>query len=200
MLDVIPDIDQGQSWDDICLQVGQYLGLEEAVPSAVLNRALNDRKFATNLIISRHNRYLLNILFNDARNAQFALADPTSMPEAHDAAPAHAGEYVTQRTNRELIAKATQSLLEWGKAGFQRVDDQTYNRRFGACLACPHLVEAPNKIVYKIKLKHATDERICNACGCVASQKAARVTEVCPRPDPANPAVNRWGQPLEEVP
>lgn len=179
MLDQLQVLENAKSWEDMCAQFGKYLGLERPVPEPILRRAMMDKKFAYYLLTSRNQPGMLKILFSDPRNKDY---EATSEGE--------------ERTNFEIISKAARSLVQWGKSGFTQVDQQTYDRRFGACQACPHLVEPPGQWVYKIKLSKKSDGRVCSACGCVASRKARLQTESCPVAHPGDPSMTRWLEPV----
>jgi hypothetical protein len=179
MIQQLDALKNANSWDEMRGGLGDYLGLEGPVPSEVLNRAINDKLFAHNLMVCRNNRRYLDMLLRDPKNEAF-----------------RPPELVLDRGNMHLLGKAARAFVNWGKGGFAKVDEETFNQRFGACQVCPHLVEAPNRFLYKIKLSRDVDNRVCSACGCVAARKAKLPTERCPVADPNNLSVNRWGQPV----
>lgn len=173
-------VGEGESWDEMRLRVGRVLGIGEPVPSAVMQRMIADGTFAHDVLSSRNVPSFLNALFADPANAAYAPAEQ----------PVH-------RSNAELLSRAAGALLSWGKAGFSQVDAATYERRFGACRACPHLIDPPaDRLLYKLASGTPLERKICNACGCVAARKARLPSERCPQADPADPSSNRWGQPL----
>jgi hypothetical protein len=94
-----------------------------------------------------------------------------------------------------LAARAGTALARWGSGGFRKVAPEVFAARFGACQACDHLVDPPDRVAYRVRLRQASDPRVCAACGCVASRKAALPTEHCPLPDPDDPTRTRWGDP-----
>jgi hypothetical protein len=188
MIDKLHQLKQSQSWEEVRLEFGKYLGLEEAAPAGVTRRAMEDRMFAHYLVVCREHPSYLEKLLKDPKNKKY---EDTAAGAGVPVVPA-----AVERSNLELVAKASKSLLKWAKAGFERVDQVEYDKRFEACKNCLFLAAAPDKIVYKFKLKNETDMRVCNACGCVASRKARLATEACPKADPANPGFNRWGQPM----
>lgn len=179
MLEMLEQHKNNESWEDIQAKFGDYLGIEEPVSRGVLRRAMEDSRFADYLITCRNRPKYLAALLNDPRNQEYEMLEPT-----------------IEKSNRQLAIEAAKALLKWGKAGFSQVDRATFERRFGACQACPHLVEPPNKLVYKVKLSPEADLRVCNACGCVAARKARLPTESCPVADPNQPGLNHWGEPL----
>ncbi|NEQ34883.1 MAG: hypothetical protein F6K40_00580 [Okeania sp. SIO3I5] len=172
------------SWDEMCSVLGEYLGLERPISKAVLRRARQDDRFAGHLFTCRYHADLLKVLLADPRNEKYQLAEDVK----HQ-----------QKSNLELIGKASAALLKWGKAGFARVDEATFESRFNICQACEYLIEPPDKLVYKITLSQKSDLRVCSACGCVAARKARLPTETCPVADPSNPSLNRWGDPISEA-
>lgn len=172
-------IEAGESMEQDCVRLGDLLRLGRPVPEEVFVGAVQDPDYARNLFVCREAPPLL----------EFLLKNPPRRPEAeHDEA--------AQRSTLELVAKASKSFWEWTKSGFSVVDEETYAKRFGVCLACPNLVAPPSSVVYK--LVGASDDRnkICRLCGCVASRKAKLPHEACPDAHPELPGMNRWGEPM----
>ena len=193
------------SMPEVRQRFAQFLGLDDALPDRVIHRALSDRPFLHNLIVSRGSPQFLQILISDPKNAAFPeppasvaeLEAPTSAAEGGDA-PADATAEDLPGSFR-LAARAAGALARWGAAGIVRVEPEVFEQRWSACQACPHLVEPPRRMVYRISESLAprqADPRVCSACGCVAQRKARLPTERCPRADPAQPGLNRWGQAL----
>lgn len=182
MIQQLDALKNASNWDEMREGLGAYLGLEAAVSSEVLNRAISDALFAHNLLVCRNRPEYLGMLLRDPKNKAFRL--PERAPD---------------QSNMQLLGKAARAFVNWRKAGFAQVDEETFNQRFGACQVCPHLIEAPNRFLYKIKLSRDVDNRVCSACGCVAARKAKLPTERCPVTDPDNHSVNRWGQPLTAI-
>jgi hypothetical protein len=180
MITELIEVQETESWDEICLRLGRFLGLNSAVPSSVMRRAMDDPLFAHDLISCRNTPAFLNVLMSDPANKYYEPA-----------------QEVIKRSSFELASKAAGALLKWGKAGFSQIDKETYERRYNACLACEYLVDPPNQIAYKISFAKKNDRKICNACGCVAAKKARIPTEACPMADPTNHALNRWGEPMK---
>jgi hypothetical protein len=171
-----------ENWDDTRARVGRGLGLEGPVPDPVLRRMLAEPGFARDVTISRGAPAFLRALFDDPRTARYA------GPLAEQA----------ERSNAELLKSAAGALLRWGRTGFARVDDATFQRRWSACQGCPHLQDPPaDRALYRVKLAGDVDRRVCDACGCVASRKARLPSESCPVADALDPALNRWGEPLK---
>ncbi|HUZ23528.1 MAG TPA: hypothetical protein VMV07_07170 [Streptosporangiaceae bacterium] len=150
-----------------------------------------DKAFAFHLMNCRGNPELLDVLFSDPRNRQYE--DDRDEPPVPDE-PAVAGN---TPSSLALAWKAGQAAARWGAAGFSRVAPEVFEARFGACQRCEYLVEPPSRVVYKVKLRRESDPRVCAACGCVASRKAALPTESCPVPGGTDPSLNRWGEPMK---
>jgi len=191
MIDQLQQLEQSQSWEEVRLEFGKYLGLEGAAPSSVTRRAMEDRMYAHYLVVCREKPTYLEKLLEDPKNKKY---EDTAAGPAVPLVPA-----APEHSNLELVAKASKSLFKWAKAGFERVEPAEYEKRSEACKSCPFLAAAPDKAAYKFKLKNETDMRVCTACGCVAARKARLTTEACPKPDPDNPGFNRWGQPMAET-
>lgn len=182
MIGTIEEVVQASSWDEMREKLGEYLGLPQAVSSAVLQRALHDDKFAYYLVTWRHRLDMVQLLLNDKKNQQYEQKQERE-----------------EKSSTELVVKASGALLKWGKSGFAKLDEEVYERRWSACNSCEYLVEPPDQIVYKITIGKKTDKRVCSACGCVASRKAKLPTERCPVTDPLDASVNKWGQPIEQM-
>ncbi|MBF9264060.1 hypothetical protein [Paracidovorax cattleyae] len=180
----------------------EFLGLDDPLPDPVIHRALSDRPFLHNLIVSRGSPQFLQILISDPKNAAFprppegllGIEEPAD-PDVQDPAEAKA-----LPGSLRLAARAAGALARWGAAGIVRVEPEVFEQRWSSCQACPHLIEPPERVVYKITsslaARQQADARVCAACGCVAQRKARLPTERCPRADPAQPNFNRWGQAL----
>lgn len=187
----VANLDGSESWDELRLRFAKELGLDDAIPSATLRRALHDEDFAHRLLVSRNAPGFLRPLIDDPDNQKYA--DPVeSLPaQVQTSQPEPA-----RRSNAELAKNAAAALLRWGKSGFTQVSPDVYARRTAACSACPHLLEAPNQLAYKVKLAREEDMRVCNLCGCVAARKARLPEERCPGAHPTEAGMNRWGEPL----
>lgn len=178
MIEMMQDLLRLDSPQEMCRELGLYLGMERPVSLAVLRRAQQDDRFALHLVMSRGSRNLLQLHLDDPRNAQYAGGDD----EQH----AGVGEEARQFSNLELMGSMAGALLRWGRSGFRGLDEATASARLEICRSCPHLVEPPpNKLLYKVKLAKKSDQRICRRCGCVASAKVRVATERCP--------VGLWG-------
>ena len=167
-----------ESLEEKCLEFALTLGLDQPVSVRVLEAALRDEAYSRNLLASRRNSVMLNYL----------LAHPpklrTATGESH------------QLSNVELVRRAATALLRWGKVGFTVVDQPTLERRRAACLSCPHLTDAPDKLLYKLS---GIDEsqKICELCGCSMRKKIRLTSESCPGRHPEHEDLNRWGEPIQ---
>ncbi len=83
-----------------------------------------------------------------------------------------------------IAAKALWRLL---RSGFDKVDEDTYERRLEACRACEHCVAAPKTLLHALA-RPVGETRVCDLCGCFVFKKAHYTTERCP--------ANRWGEPM----
>lgn len=179
MNELMEDLKNAGSWGEMLEQFQVFLGSEKPVPPAVLRRALADDMFAHYLIVCRNHQPHLTSLFNDPRNRTYERPDD-----------------IEEKSSILLAAKAAKAFMKWGKAGFSQVDEETFEQRFSACESCEYLVQPPKKLIYKLVASKRSDQRVCSACGCVASRKARLSTESCPVAGRDNPSLNRWGQPM----
>ncbi|WP_160710826.1 hypothetical protein [Chitinophaga solisilvae] len=163
-------INKEMNWDDMRLEFGKLLGMTGPVPSAVLKKAIDSEKYASYLISASNNPKYLELMFNMPADVQ------------------------EDKSNLQVLAKAASSLLKWGKSGFGFAPEEVFEKRFSACVSCEYLREAPDKVVYKLAMSKQTDDRICSACGCVASRKARLRSESCPVRNEKDPSLNRWGE------
>jgi hypothetical protein len=173
----IEEVAAGESVEEQRRLLGELIGLDAPVSADVLLSAIEDREYARNLMLCKEAPPL----------REFLLANPP-----HRAEP-EAGEHST----RALISEASRSFWAWTKSGFATVDEEQYERRFGTCLECPHLVDPPRKRVYRAIGAGGGEEdnRVCDLCGCVASRKARLPHESCPAPHPELAGVSKWGEP-----
>jgi hypothetical protein len=180
MLDIIKQLEGAKSWNEMRKELAILLDLEEAVSSSVLRRAREDDKFASYLMMSRHNKDTLNQFLNAPKNKEYEITDTA-----------------IEHTNLELAGKATKALFNWAKSGFQKVDEAVFDLRFSKCEQCEFLKDPPDKFAYQVVLSRKSSPKICGACGCSASKKAWLSTESCPVPDPLRPNYNLWGETIQ---
>jgi hypothetical protein len=188
MIQELIETKETDSFDDLCLRLGDFLGIGKAVPLKVLLRAINDPAYANDLIVSRNMPGFLQPLFDDPQTAFYATHDVQGREQ--------------EKSNSELLSKAARAFIGWGKTGFSVVDQTTLERRENACLACPNLT-APEKALQKLaasrldagKIGRRTGNKVCTLCGCNVSKKIRLPGEACPDNHPAEAGKNRWGEP-----
>ncbi|MFI9155452.1 hypothetical protein [Streptomyces sp. NPDC053367] len=184
----------------LCSDLGLALGLGQPVPVAVMRRALVDKTFLFHLANCRGHPDLLRVLFSDSANRRYEDdRDPDQEAVNGDSSPVQQDPSAARYTpsSPALAWKAGKAIARWGSTGFARVSPGVFEARFGACQRCEHLVDPPDRAVYKVRLRRQSDPRICSACGCVASRKASLPTEHCPVADEENPGLNRWGEAMQ---
>ncbi|MBR8656553.1 hypothetical protein KDH83_24880 [Achromobacter sp. Marseille-Q0513] len=172
---------------EMCVRLGEVLGMDKPVPMPVLLRAIEDPGFAADLITSRGQPGFLAALFDDRRTRAYA---PSAL--AADAPSATA-----------LAGKAAAAMLRWGKAGFSTVDAETLERRESACLGCPNLADPASAVQKMVLVGAVTDKvgsrlggKVCNLCGCVVHKKIRLPTEACPDTHPVKSGLTRWDEPI----
>ncbi len=171
-----------------CAAFGTMLGLDAPVAPAVFARAVNDPEYARNLMLCREKP-----AFRDFLLAQADAWGPPAAPVEPVMVPDHGAI--------DLAAKAVSSFWSWTKSGFATLDADAITARFDACLACPHLAAAPDRLVYRLAgaSGDADRHRVCGLCGCVAARKVRLPHERCPGADPHHAGLNRWGQQMAET-
>jgi hypothetical protein len=174
MIEMMQDLLRLDSPREMCRELGLYLGMEQPVPLAALRRAQQDDRFALHLVMSRGSRDFVQLHLDDPRNAQYAGEEVDDEPRAEGEAERR------EFSNLELMGGMAGALVRWGRAGFRGLNETKAAARLEICHSCPHLVEAPDKFVYRVKLVKRSDQRVCNECGCVASAKVRVATERCP--------------------
>ncbi|MDP9696691.1 UNVERIFIED_ORG: hypothetical protein J2X79_004274 [Arthrobacter globiformis] len=184
----------GLEWDQARSAAAEYVGLSEPLPAPVLRRALVDDRYCFVLLAFRGNQSRLQELMHHPDNQAYELTGDNALDDGteHLSPPRH-------QSTAALVIEAGKALNRWTSSGFRTVDEETYERRTAACAACPELIEPPIKWVYKVAIAGADDDRVCGACGCVASRKARLATEQCPRADPGRAGLSRWGEPMRPV-
>lgn len=174
----------GETLQERCLALGDLLGLDGAVPEAVLLAAVDNQTYAKRLLESKDNPSQLFDLINNPPASLY-----TGVAGTH--------------TNAQLIAKAGKALVRWGFSGFATVTPAQLQTREEACLACPNLT-APVHALQRFtapaatstKIGQRTGNKICSQCGCVIRNKIRLATETCPWEDAQHPGQNRWGEQL----
>jgi hypothetical protein len=184
------DFREAESFEEARASLGDMLGLDAPVEAEVARRALVDPKYAMYLMMVRESPALRDKLLNHPGNEDYAA--PAS-PRRSEAPPPQGAA--------ALSAQAVRSMAKWARTGFRKADEEMIARRWAACQACEFLTDPPKSLVYRgLTLIMGSESKICSACGCLARKKAAMPTEACPRADPVNPALTRWGEPLVPAP
>ena|ERR1700754_2114900 len=185
MIQELLSLQANDSFPEMCARMGTFLGKDEPVPENVLRRAIADQDYANNLIACRNAPGFLDALLNDPQNEAYAAPENNS--------PA---------SNGDLLAKAANAFVRWGKAGFSVVDDATLEKREDACLACENL-KKPEKMLQKLVTSSAKEQIgkraadcVCNLCGCSSSKKIRIPSESCPGKHLTDLGLNRWGDPV----
>lgn len=164
MIPLLQEIERDvSSWDAMRLRLGHILGIDRPVPHSVLRRARSDDRYAARLMIYRESEDLLNSAFSEPDN--WAFQRPSDFED---------------RSTVVLAGAAIGSLARWLVKGAKFVTNDQHEERLNICRACPHLVDPPAKLIYRVALVRTSDPRICNLCGCVVSRKARFATESCP--------------------
>jgi hypothetical protein len=169
MIPVMQELLALDSPEEMYREFGYYLGLGGPVSQTVFRRAQQDNRFALHLVMSRGNDRLLRLHLDDPRNHQYRT-------DGNEKAI----------SNLKLAGRLGAALYRWGREGFRTLDEAVIKTRLDMCQSCPNLIEPPNKLIYKVKLVKASDPRICQKCGCVASAKVKVPTERCP--------IGLWGE------
>jgi hypothetical protein len=172
-------IDEAQISTTDRAELGILLGLDAPVSAAVFTKAAGDPDYARNLALCRRTPAFRDFLLAQAEREAAAAPDAT-----------------LRFGSLELTAKAGKSFWEWARSGFATLDPAVHEARYQACLACPHLTAAPDRLAYR--LAGADRQRTCSLCGCVVARKAKLPHERCPGEDPERQGHDRWGQPLAE--
>jgi len=164
MIPLLEDIEKDSAtWHEKCLRFGNVLGLDHPVPGCVLRRARADDSFAARLMICRNSSELLRQVIFDPANQSF-----------------RGPEEIDEVSPLQGSVKLLKALGRWVVKGAEFTSPEVHGARLRVCQTCPHLVEPPVRLVYRVALVGASDPRVCNLCGCAASRKARLVTETCP--------------------
>ncbi|HEX3043486.1 MAG TPA: cysteine desulfurase family protein [Bacillota bacterium] len=113
MSNLLAEIKNAISWEDLCGKFGDYLGLEGPAPLAVTRRTARDDNFARYLISARNQRDMLELLLKDPRNKEFELLNESD--------PA----WKTQALKQTAL-----SIYKWSQVGYQDPKEMEYSRRY----------------------------------------------------------------------
>lgn len=156
-------------------RLAEALGLPAGLPRETVERAAVDPLYLHGLITGRD--------IPDAVSGLIAQSRGTSLPKW---AP---------RPTPVLVAKAAQALARWAAAGFREVSPATAEARRRACRSCPELRAPSGHPIHR--LAGAAGSGVCGLCSCAIEKKATLPTESCPLQSADDPALNRWGEPLD---
>jgi hypothetical protein len=185
-LELPDDVSQAPTFALACARLGALIELPGPAAPEVTNRAIKDPNFAKALLASRKVPALRAHLLARPENANFH----PDQPEPHRT-PSIA----------KLAGKAAAATLKWGMEGLKHAKPWVIERRLAACNACEFAAAAPETLMYNgAKVVVGKDARICMACDCLINTKAAMASESCPKQDPANPELSRWGETWKEPP
>jgi len=170
--------------------LGELINLGQPASEAVTRRALADQRYAHYLLITKDIPELRDKLLLDPRNESFESDGSRSdgLKEVQSSVDGPSG-------NIELIFRTTSSFLAWGKSGFKLADQNLLDKRLQACERCEFLTDPPKKLIYLgLELVTGKRDKICKACGCFVKKKAMLPSEKCPKQDPVQPNLSRWGE------
>lgn len=176
----LAEVASSATMDEARQRLGRLLGAPGPVSAQAMAALVEHENYA---------RYLLA-----ARRAPEMLAALLANP------PATAGGAATSPETPgagAVLGNAVRSLGAWARSGLARADTASYDRRRAACRVCPHFVDPPDTVLYRIATRLAEEKRICASCGCVALSKARLASAACPEPDPADPSQTRWQEPRQ---
>lgn len=100
------------------------------------------------------------------------------------------------------LGVAVAGFWDWARTGFGVVDADTAGRRLAACGVCHEFRPAPGSLLHMMSaaaLGVPKDARVCRHCGCFMEKKVRQASAVCPEPDPGQPGLSRWGDPLPQA-
>jgi len=153
--------------NDLFKRIKEYLEkkLNVLVPNDVVLRAIKDRIFLKNLILSKNHHEWIKALF---------------------------GQVKIFHSNYNRIINNNIEEIDLSK--FNQVSDEKFNKRWNTCLICPHLIESPFPIeINGRELICKSDDRICEY-GIVYAYIRARNTNIkCLSPAPNDRNLSRWG-------
>lgn len=166
----------------------ELLGAEQVPDEQALRTAFLQPAYAEQLMANRNNPEVLAQL----------LAHPPKQPMQLGQVRAEAF------STAQLASRAGRAMWHWARSGFGTVSETVLRQREAACLVCPNLAGAQllvQKIISSPEIADADGQRlgnsICAVCGCSLKRKIRLTTESCPQPSDDNPALNRWGEPVE---
>ncbi|HUS53565.1 MAG TPA: hypothetical protein VMY41_06120 [Thermohalobaculum sp.] len=195
-LELPEDVSHAPTFALACARLGDLIGLPGPTMPEVTNRAIKDPEFAKALLASSKVPALRAHLLAHPENARFH-------PDQPEPGPLESGHLEPGRTPSiaKLAGKAAAATLKWGMEGLKHAKPWEIEKRLAACDACEFAADAPDTLVYNgAKVIVGKDAQICTACACLLNTKAAMASESCPKQDPANATLSRWGETWKEPP
>jgi hypothetical protein len=184
---------EASSFEEAQKILGEMINLEQPASESVTRRALVDQHYAFYLICTKDIPGLQKKLLQDPRNKAFETNDFCEHEKRREPEEAK-----TKLDNIQLVHKAAKSFAEWGKAGFKVAQQSIIQKRLAACRKCEYFTDPPKSIIYQgIKVITGKDDKICSECGCLVSKKVMLPSEQCPKQDPLQPCLSRWGEAWE---
>jgi hypothetical protein len=186
-------------------QLGRWLRIGRPVSREVLVAALTDPAYRRRIGFARRTPEALEWLL--ARPPALPASAEQMLPASvEQVLPASTAELVDGGLEDELAQsagalarRAGGSLVKFFASGFATVDDETRERRWAACQACPHLADPPSSGVHRVTRIVRPEAKVCGLCGCLAAAKVRAAHEHCPGVDPLDPGRTRWGEPRRPV-
>lgn len=112
MIPVLYELEEVGDWNEICLILGNYLGLYQPVPDVVLKRAMQDDRFAGHLFMSKNRPHLLKLLFDDPKNSSY------DHPE------------IGKNSDPEILSNGGPKLWELSEAANSNPEEKAYNKKY----------------------------------------------------------------------
>ncbi|QBF31181.1 hypothetical protein [Thalassococcus sp. S3] len=182
-MEIVETLGRG-SPNDMRGRLKDWLGVADVeISDQALAAIVGSTRFAQKLTVVRdHPDAVRHLLANPPRAPQSALAhlsDPNTAPRAKPAKPHSVGR----------------SALKWVRDGMKRVDDETRERRWAACMACPHLRDGATSPLHKATAAIVNSAKVCGLCGCNVRAKGGLPHERCPDDHPETQGLSRWSEP-----
>ena len=169
---------------EMCVRLGEVLGMDKPVPMPVLCARSRTR----------------------LRRRPHHLARPAWLPGAllDDRTALTRRRLADAPSATALAGKAAAAMLRWGKAGFSTVDSETLERRESACLGCPNLAirerGAEDGAGAPSPTRSAAGWAGLQPVRLRGPQEDPPPTEACPDTHPVKSGLTRWDEPIPPRP